>query len=183
MIRRKGRGHALRRLLRVAVACLVLVGHTPDGQAGASGDSRGFSGSLVLSSFKPGLEADSHHEAWRPRRRSTLLVGSWLHFGGRPARSCRPSDRLVGLNVDQGRPLPPLLGPLSRYSIHRTQPPSAEGAAAPSSSDVCDLHAAPAAARLITRPRLQHRVFRRESSQSATGHVPRTDGGDFHADS
>jgi hypothetical protein len=63
MIRRKGRGHALRRLLRVAVACLVLVGHTPDGEAGAIGDPAGFSGSLVLSSFKPGLEADSHHAA------------------------------------------------------------------------------------------------------------------------
>jgi len=64
MIRRKGRGNALRRLLlRVAVACLILVGLPPNVQASASGDPAGISGSLVLSSLKPGLEADGDHSA------------------------------------------------------------------------------------------------------------------------
>jgi hypothetical protein len=45
------------------VACVFLVGHIPDGQAGAASDPAGFSGSLVLSSHKPSLEADSHNAA------------------------------------------------------------------------------------------------------------------------
>ena len=52
-----------RRLLRIAVAYLVLVGLTPDFQASASGDPVGNSGSPVLFSLEPGLAADSHHSA------------------------------------------------------------------------------------------------------------------------
>ena len=63
MIRRKGSGNALRRLLRLAVACLILVGLAPSLQAGAIGDPAGTSGSLVLSSLKPNLEANHHHSA------------------------------------------------------------------------------------------------------------------------
>jgi hypothetical protein len=63
MIRRKGKGNALRRLLSVAAACLVLVGLAPNVQASASGDPAGISGSFVLSALEPGLEADRHHEA------------------------------------------------------------------------------------------------------------------------
>ena len=63
MIRREGTGNAFHRLLRIAAACLVLVGLTPDFQASASGDPAGDSGSLVLSSLEPALEADGHHSA------------------------------------------------------------------------------------------------------------------------
>ena len=52
-----------RRLLRTAVACLVLVGLAPDFQASASGDPGGNSGSLVLFSLEPALDTDSHHSA------------------------------------------------------------------------------------------------------------------------
>src|SRR5512132_935675 len=61
MIRRKG--DALRRLLRLAAACLVLVGLAPSLQAGASGDPPGTSRSLVLSPFKPDPEAGHHRSA------------------------------------------------------------------------------------------------------------------------
>jgi hypothetical protein len=63
MIRREGRGNAIRRLLRVAVACLILVGLAPDLQASASGHPAGLSGSLVLTSLRLSLDADSHHSA------------------------------------------------------------------------------------------------------------------------
>ena len=63
MIRRHGRGNTLRRLLRVAVACLVLVGLAPSLQASASGGPAEFLGSLVLSSLEPGVEAHSHDSA------------------------------------------------------------------------------------------------------------------------
>ena len=63
MIRRKGKGNALRRLLWLAVACLILVWLAPSLQAGAIGDPAGASGSLVLSSLKPKLEANHHHSA------------------------------------------------------------------------------------------------------------------------
>jgi hypothetical protein len=63
MIRREGTENAFRRLLRIVVACLVLVGLAPDVQASASDDSARNSGSLVLSSLEPGLEADRHHSA------------------------------------------------------------------------------------------------------------------------
>jgi hypothetical protein len=52
-----------RRLLRIAVAYLVVVGLAPDFQASASGDPVGSSGLLVLFSLEPALEADSHHSA------------------------------------------------------------------------------------------------------------------------
>jgi hypothetical protein len=63
MIRREGAENAFRRLLRVAVACLVVVGLAQSAKAGASGDPGGFSGALILSSLKPSVEADSHHPA------------------------------------------------------------------------------------------------------------------------
>jgi len=55
--------NAFRRLLQVAAACLILVGLAPGVQASASGDPTEISGSLVLSSLEPDLEADSHHSA------------------------------------------------------------------------------------------------------------------------
>jgi len=63
MIRHKGRGNALRRLLRAALACIILVGLALNFQASASGDPAGTSGSLVLFFLKPNLEADHHHSA------------------------------------------------------------------------------------------------------------------------
>jgi hypothetical protein len=60
MIRRKGNGNALRRLLSVAAACLVLVGLTPSVQASASEDPAGLAESLVLSAVGPNVEAHSH---------------------------------------------------------------------------------------------------------------------------
>ena len=63
MIRREGTGNAFHRLLRVAVACLVLVGIAPSSLTGASGYPAESSGSLVLSPLKPGVEAHSHHSA------------------------------------------------------------------------------------------------------------------------
>jgi hypothetical protein len=63
MIRRKGSGNALRRLLWVAVACLVLVGLAPSYPAIAGSGPAEFLEFLPLSSLEPGLEADSHHSA------------------------------------------------------------------------------------------------------------------------
>ena len=63
MIRRNAQRNAIRRLLRLAVACLILVGLAPSLQAGAGGDPAATSGLLVLSSLKPNLEADHHHSA------------------------------------------------------------------------------------------------------------------------
>jgi hypothetical protein len=71
MIRRKGRGNTLRRLLWLAAACLVLVGLAPSLQ----GDPPGTSGSLVLSSLKPNPEADHHHSAVRHGVTGNCLSG------------------------------------------------------------------------------------------------------------
>ena len=63
MSRRKGRGKALRRLLRAAVACLILVGLAPSLEASAIGEPAGFSEALALSSFETALQADGDHQA------------------------------------------------------------------------------------------------------------------------
>jgi hypothetical protein len=52
---------AFRRLLRLAIACLILMGLAPDVQASASRGPTEIPGSHVLFSLEPGLEADGHH--------------------------------------------------------------------------------------------------------------------------
>ena len=63
MFRRKGRGNTLCRLLRVAVAWVVVVALAPIFQSTASADAAGTAGSLVLSSLTPSIEVDHNHSA------------------------------------------------------------------------------------------------------------------------